>query len=151
MVRRGKTNRFLRLTLGALREPIPVETWSRRTWGLHAARVKRWKTALQRQMQGKARREARSQISEAVAKRERAFQQGNMRRLLDSVLKRRRGGASLMTVEDAAGVVHASPEGATRAARVYFQNLFEGSTAPAWYEQEGVGEAGGGWGGGGLA
>ena len=122
------------------RQDSCIAEWSDVQWRLRAQRVGRLRKILSRQMQGSARSERRAAINEAIARRERAFREGRYRAVLDSVLKRRRGGAQMRVVEDTEGVIHTDPKAATAAATQYFHTVFSGGGNTPWFEGEGVGE-----------
>ena len=109
-------------------ERIKVGGRARSRWRLREVRIQRKKEELGRVMQGAARRRARAEISVAVEKREKAFQLRKFRGVIDSVLKKSRGGGSgvLREVEDETGEVHTEPKEVKKVASDYFEKMWAG-------------------------
>ena len=80
------------------------------------------------------RRAKRAEISEAVAKREAAFTDGNIKRTLNSVLGRVRG-APLNAVGAGDGSLVTNPEEVKRRAADHFAACFDGAGTVPWYEE----------------
>ena len=136
LIHRARSNPHLR-TWARVDHP---QGWSRAHWRVVARRLWRLRESLGREMHGKARSTRRCNISKAVEKRERAFKEGHFRRVLDSVLHRRRGGAPLQVVEDEEGNTHTSPQGVAQTAHDYFDGVFAGAGGQTWFMEAGVGE-----------
>jgi hypothetical protein len=134
LMKRGLRNRHLHAWISS----VPGEEGENR-WKLRTSLLTRRKKGLSMKMQGQARMTARSNMCEALERREKKFKAGNVRGLLNSVLKRARGG-DLMEVTDTDGVTYSDPGKAKEVVNTYFEGVFQGKGTDTWYEEEQVGE-----------
>ena len=120
-----------------LGQPAPdgggAQEWGRWEAGLRS-RLGRVKAGLQ----GAKRRARRECIADHVAKREQAFVEGSLGKVVRSVLGSQKAGGTLTVVEQDDGTQLTSPAEVKRATSHHFQRAFAGAGTTPWYERRAV-------------
>ena len=80
----------------------------------------------------------RTGISEAVRLREQAFQRGEVRRVINSVLGNKKGAPGIATAETATGGILSSPQEVEAGLAKHFYEAFAGAEANVWYNAPGT-------------
>ena len=81
------------------------------------------------------RKAQRTSISEAVKAREEAFEKGSYRRVIDSILGKRREYCRIAEVMKEDGTVETEPRAVAEALADHFQDAFGGGGTRPWFEQ----------------
>ena len=141
LLQRASASSVLSQSVEPLLAPAARLAWvSKAAWSLRLSRIQLLCARLSRTMHGKARSDKRARISEAVRHREQAYKQMRFRKVLDSVLRRTSGGASLTEVVDKEGRTHKTGTSVKQVATDYFRDTFSGAHTNTWYEEAGIGE-----------
>ena len=141
VVARGMWDRLTtveRLRLAPLREP--PATANKVSWQKWLEWASRVRVREMKVLQGQMRREHRKTMGTWVKKREEAFEVGKIKQVLNSVLKRTRGGDGLVSLDTEEGGSIEEPAEVARAVNAHFKKALSGGGVRAWYEEEGVGE-----------
>ena len=84
------------------------------------------------------RKAQRTSISEAVKAREEAFEKGSYRRVIDSILGKRREYCRIAEVMKEDGTVETEPRAVAEALADHFQDAFAGGGTRPWFKQAGI-------------
>ena len=120
-------------------QPAPEGT-DPRVWGRWGEGLKSKLGRVKAGLQGAKRRARRERIADYVAKREQAFVDGSLGKVVRSVLGSKKAGGTLTVVEQEDGTQLTSPAEVKRATSEHFQRAFAGAGTTPWYETRAVSE-----------
>ena len=140
LLQRASQSSVLRASVASLLAPAARLSWvSKAAWRLRLNKIQLICARISKEMHGKARRVKRERISEAIRQREQSYRRMRFRSVLDSVLRRSSGGATLKEVVDKDGHTHKEGSAVKRVATDYFKETFSGAHTNSWYEAPGIG------------